>query len=112
MYSHYWLGVLLATKDDEQVGRYLCLVFFGKLCNLLLFNLLECHLNHADSAVDNLFFRGDNSLGLLFLEHGGSNFISKGQMGYFSLTNFDANLVNTVLDRLTERFAHLVWTSP
>ena len=67
--SNHWLGVLFTTKDDEQVARHLGLVFLGELCNLLLFDRLESHLDHADSAVHNLFLRGDNSLGLLFLEH-------------------------------------------
>ena len=67
--SNHWLGVLFTTKNDEQVASQLGLVFLGELCNLLLFDRLESHLDHADSAVHNFFLRGDNSLGLLFLEH-------------------------------------------
>ena len=67
--SDHWLGVLLTAEDDEKAARHLGLVFVGELCDVLLLDRVERHLDHADGASHNLLLCGDDSLGLLFLEH-------------------------------------------
>ena len=109
--TDYWLSVVFTTKDDEQAAQHPGLVFIAKVCYFLLFHLIKSHLNHADSPFHNFFLRCDNGLGLLFLEHRGSNFLRIGQMGDFGFNDFDASFENTVLDRLTESFSHLNRTS-
>lgn len=45
------LGMAVTAKDNQQIGDHLRLAFIVKLNDLLLGELIECLLHHADSTL-------------------------------------------------------------
>ena len=81
---------LIGTEHHEQVahhGRFLLLI---EVYNLLSRELVERELHHRHGTIDNLLTSGDDSTGLLALEHDGCNLGGVCQIVDASLYHLDA----------------------
>ena len=105
-----WLCRLIATEHHEQIAYHRSLLVVVEVYDILVRELVERHLHHRHSTLDDLFTGGDDSRSLLAAQHHGGNLRSIGEVVDTGLNNLDACKRQTLVELLFQLLVDLLGT--